>query len=63
MAKKAKATIGSANGGFHSFPPEAFDYSDDIVGEVVDAIRKERGVDVKNGDWELVDGIGQVIHA
>ena len=63
MAKKAKTTIGSANGGFQSFPPEAFDYSDDIVAAVVESIREDRGVDVNDGDWELVDGIGQVIHA
>lgn len=63
MAKKAKTTIGDANGGFQSFPPEAFDYSDDVVAETVEAIREERGVDVNSGDWELVDGIGQVIYA
>lgn len=61
MAQKSRMkTVGNGV----RFPKEAFDYNDDVTIEVVRQICNERGVQVEDdGEWEVVDGFGQVVHA
>ena len=61
MAQKAQNA--AANGSGKNFPPEAYDYNDDVTAETVDKIRTDRGVDVSSDKWTLVDSLGQVVSA
>lgn len=61
MAQKMKNT--AANGSDKKFPPEAYDYNDDVTTVTVEAIREERGIDVSAEKWKTVDALGQVVSA
>lgn len=61
MAQKAKNA--TANGSGESFPPEAYDYNDDVSAKTVESVRAERGVDVSAKKWKLIDALGQVVPA
>lgn len=61
MAQRVKNTAANGNNG--QFPPEAFDYNDDVSTETVTEIRATRGVDVSNGKWKVIDALGQVVPA
>lgn len=61
MAQKAKQP--AMNGRGAQFPPEAFEYNDDVETNVVKKIRDERGVDTSAKRWRLIDGLGQVVPA
>ena len=61
MAQKTKSA--AANGSGKKLPPEAFDYNDDVSADAVEAIRAERGVDVSEKKWKLIDALGQVVPA
>ncbi len=63
MAQRAKAPAMTAGGVNHRFPPEAFDYNDDVTAEALKVIRSKFGVDVNNKKWTVVDGLGQVVNA
>ena len=58
-----KAMNATANGSGKNFPPEAYDYNDDVAAATVARIRAERGVDVSDAKWKLVDALGQVVPA
>lgn len=45
------------------FPPEAYGYSDDVTPEVVEKIRRERGVDTSKPRWKIIDAMGQIVSA
>lgn len=60
--RKNQPTV--ANGGVvRPFPPEAYDYDEDVDAKTVAAMRDELGVDFSSDEWEVVDGFGRVIHA
>ena len=61
MAQKAKHA--AANGSGKNFPPEAYDYNDDVSAETIAEIRADRGVDVTAKKWKLIDSLGQVVPA
>jgi len=61
MAQKAKNA--AANGSGKNFPPEAYDFNDDVSAETVEKIRADRGVDVSSKKWKLIDSLGQVVPA
>ena len=61
MAQKAKNA--TANGSGKNLPPEAYDYNDDVSADTVAEIRAERGVDVSEKKWKLIDSLGQVVPA
>lgn len=61
MAQKAKSA--AANGTGKNLPPEAYDYNDDVTGGTVAEVRADRGVDVSNKKWKLVDSLGQIVPA
>lgn len=61
MSQKAKNA--AANGSGKRFPPEAYDYNDDVSEETVAKMRTERGVDVSQKKWKLIDALGQVVPA
>jgi hypothetical protein len=58
-----RATSATANGSGKNFPPEAYDYNDDLSNETLAQIRAERGVDVSAKKWKLIDSLGQVVSA
>lgn len=58
-----KAMYAAANGSGKNLPPEAYDYNDDVSSDTVAAVRAERGVDVSNKKWKLIDSLGQVVPA
>ena len=41
-----------------TFPPEAFDYGDELTKEGIEQVRKKAAEDLKDEEWELVDGFG-----
>ncbi len=43
------------------FPPEAYDYHDDVTKEAVDRVKEKARDEIEKGNWELVDGFGRVI--
>ena len=45
------------------FPPEAYEYSDDVTPEGVQQMRDRSGVDVTSGNWKLIDGFGRILNA
>ena len=61
MAQKAKHA--TANGSGKNFPPEAYDYNDDVSAKTITEVRAERGVDVTAKKWKLIDSLGQVVPA
>jgi len=61
MAQKTKGA--AANGAGNKLPPEAFEYNDDVSTDTVEQIRAERGVDVSEKKWKLIDALGQVVPA
>jgi hypothetical protein len=61
MAQKARTA--TANGSGKDFPPQAYDYNDDVSTDTVKEIRAERGVDVSDKKWKLIDSLGQVVPA
>lgn len=61
MAQKAKNA--AANGSGKKLPPEAYDYNDDVSSDTVAQIRAERGVDVSEKKWKLIDSLGQIVPA
>lgn len=61
MAQKAKNA--AANGSGKDFPLQAYDYNDDVSTATVAEIRAERGVDVSDRKWKLIDSLGQVVPA
>jgi hypothetical protein len=62
--RQNRPVVGSTNGGGKTFPPEAYNYADDVTADTVAKVRAEYGVDVSNEEeWETVDGLGQVVHA
>ena len=60
MAQKSNMTV---SGAYTRFPKEAYDYNDDVRTEVVEEIRRERGIEASAEEWEVVDGFGQVVYA
>lgn len=60
MAKTAKNHV---NDGGQHFPPEAYEYNDDVSKETVAKIREERGIDVSDDKWKVIDSLGQVVPA
>lgn len=61
MANRAKQPTMSDRGA--KFPPEAFEYNDDVTTEVVKKLKAERGVDTSDKRWRVIDGFGQVVPA
>jgi hypothetical protein len=61
MAQKATNAANSGSG--KKFPPEAYGYNDDVSSDVVETIRKKRGVDVSSEKWKVIDALGQVVSA
>ena len=61
MAQKMKNTV--TNGSGRQFPPEAYDYNDDVTADTVKDIRESRGVDVSAKKWKIIDALGQVVPA
>lgn len=61
MAQKAKNA--TANGSGKNFPPEAYDYNDDVSKGTVAKIRAERGVDISAKKWKTIDSLGQIVSA
>lgn len=61
MAQKAKNTAASGSG--RNFPPEAYDYNDDVSRDTVAEIRAQRGIDVSAQKWKVIDSLGQVVSA
>jgi len=58
MAQKAKHTTSN---GCDALPKEVFAYNDDVTKEIVAEIRRERGVDVSDSKWKVIDSFGQVV--
>lgn len=44
------------------FPPEAYDYGDDVTPEAVALLRPD-AVDVSGDGWTMIDGFGKVVSA
>lgn len=57
--KQSKADNGPAK----RFPPEAYEYNDDVSPDTVKWIRESRGVDTSDGKWKVIDALGQIVHA
>ncbi|OEC94395.1 hypothetical protein [Rhizobium sp. YK2] len=51
------------NNGNHDFPPEAYEYHDDVTPAAVEIIRKRVQPKIAAEEWEVVDGIGFNINA
>lgn len=43
---------------FDGFPPEAFDYDDDVTAEGVETMRKRAQGAIGAEEWVVVDGFG-----
>ena len=41
------------------FPPDRYDYRDDVDSEGVEKVRRKAAPQVKKADLELVDGLGR----
>lgn len=61
MSQKVKQFAAAGNDS--QFPPEAYEYNDDVSTETVREIRVERGVDVSNPRWKTIDALGQIVSA
>lgn len=61
MAMRQRATAGDANAsnGSRRFPPEAYDYADEVTYEAAEALRKKVGIDFNSEEWEVIDGYGK----
>jgi hypothetical protein len=44
--------------GDRRFPPEAYEYDDDVTPEAVDMVRQKAAKLVEAEHWEVVDGFG-----
>lgn len=53
---KKTATAGNHD---RKFPPEAYEYDDDVTKEAVDKVRDDARRLIENGDWEVIDGFGR----
>ena len=40
---------------------DAFGYNDDVTPETVDEIRRQRGVEVSQPRWKIIDAMGQIV--
>lgn len=59
VARKSAAPLkAAATNGDRRFPPEAYEYDDDVTPEAVDAIRQKAAKLVEAEQWEVVDGFG-----
>lgn len=45
------------------FPPEAFEYTDDVTPEAAAQLRDSAKKEIETDEWELIDGFGQVTSA
>lgn len=61
--KRKDGPSGNASGSKKPFPPEAYACADDVDPKVVTKLRAEVGVDVSDGEWDMIDGFGKVINA
>lgn len=41
------------------FPPEAYEYNDDVTKEAADKVRDDARHLIEKGDWEVIDGFGR----
>ena len=57
-----RTTKAAAVGNGNQFPPEAYEYSDDVTTETVARIRDMRGVDVSQPKWKVIEAFGQIVH-
>ena len=41
------------------FPPEAYEYHDDVTPEAVERVREKAKAALGDGEWEVIDGFGR----
>lgn len=41
------------------YPPQAYDYHDDVTKEAVDKVREQARPIIEHGEWEVIDGFGR----
>lgn len=55
------ATRSAAGNGNRVFPPEATVHHGEVTREEVKRLRELVGIDFDDGNWETIDGFGQVV--
>ncbi len=58
-ARKKQEYTSAHDDRFDGFPPEAFDYDDDVSAEGVDVMRKSAQAVIGGEEWIVVDGFGK----
>jgi len=60
MVAATRKTVASAtsSSGDRRYPPEAYNYNDDVTPEAVDFMRKKAAKVMATDEWEVVDGFG-----
>ena len=53
-----KKTAAHNNHG-RKFPPEAYEWDDDVTKEAVDKVREEVRPLIETAEWEVIDGFGR----
>ena len=61
MAKKQGKPTVADGGAARAYPPEAYDYDDDVTPKGVAQIRERSGVDLSTRRVRLIDGFGRLI--
>lgn len=59
MSTMKKTDHSHENNNNRRFPPEAYDYHDDVTKEAVDRIREKARPELDRDEWEVVDGFGR----
>lgn len=53
----------ASSGGQSRFPPEAYQFNDDVTAEAVASLRNRASAVMEADEWEVVDGFGLCLPA